>query len=179
MNRNEKAISFPSVAYAALVSVCAVAACVALPQVFHLLGLWTGVGSALGEMLLPMHLPVMLAGMMGGPVTGLVCGIASPLISFALTGMPKAALLPFMVVELAVYGLCAGLLRNHKMPTVCKVLLAQVVGRAVRALVLVAAVQMELTRLPISLIWTSISAGAVGIILQLVLIPAVMRLVRR
>ena len=179
MNRNEKAISFPSVAYAALVSVCAVVACVALPQVFHLLGLWTGVGSALGEMLLPMHLPVMVAALLAGPVAGVSVGCLSPLISFSLTAMPGAALLPFMMVELAVYGLCAGLLRNHKMPTVCKVLIAQVVGRAVRALVLVASVQMELTRLPISLIWTSISAGVVGIILQLLLIPAVMRLVRR
>ena len=179
MNRNEKAIVFPAAAYAALVSVCAVAACVALPQVFHLLGRWTGVGSALGEMLLPMHLPVMVAALLAGPVAGVTVGALSPLISFSLTAMPGSALLPFMMVELAVYGLCAGLLRNHKMPTVCKVLIAQVVGRAVRALVLVAAVQMELTRLPVSLIWTSIFTGAVGILLQLLLIPVVMRMVRR
>ena len=179
MNRNEKVLSFPATAYAALVSVCAVAACVALPQVFHLLGIWTGVGSSLGEMLLPMHLPVMVAALLAGPVAGVTVGALSPLLSFCLTGMPGAALLPFMMVELAVYGLCAGLLRNHKMPTVCKVLIAQVAGRAVRALVLVAAVQMDLTKLPVSIIWTSITVGVVGILLQLVLIPLIVRAVRR
>ena len=35
-------------------------------------------------------------------------GALSPAVSFALTGMPRPALLPFMVLELAVYGLCAG-----------------------------------------------------------------------
>ena len=179
MRQNERAIRLPATAYAALISVCAVVACVALPQVFHLLGRWTGVGTALGEMLLPMHLPVMLAGLLAGPVAGLTAGAISPFISFSLTTMPGAAMVPFMMVELAVYGLCAGLLRDHKMPTVCKVLIAQVAGRLVRALVLVAAVQLELTRLPISLIWTSITVGVAGILLQLVLIPVLMRAVRR
>ena len=179
MKQNERAIRFPATAYAALISVCAVVACVALPQVFHLLGRWTGVGTALGEMLLPMHLPVMLAGLLAGPVAGLTVGAISPFISFSLTAMPGVAMVPFMMVELAVYGLCAGLLRGHRMPTVAKVLIAQVAGRAVRALVLVAAVQMELTRLPISLIWTSITVGVAGIALQLVLIPVLMRAVRR
>ena len=174
-----KAISFAVVRRQALLTALAVTVAVALPQLCHLLGGQLGLGTALGEMLLPMHLPVMLAGLLWGPWVGFACGVLSPIVSFALTGMPLAAMVPFMTVELAVYGLCAGALSGHSMPTVGKVLLAQVAGRVARALVLAAAVSMELTRLPVSLIWTSITVGAAGILLQLVLLPAVLRAVRR
>ena len=174
-----KTMSMASVWRRVLLGLIVVTAAVALPQACHWLGRALGVGTALGEMLLPMHLPVMLAGMLGGPVTGLVCGAVSPLISFALTAMPKMAMLPFMTVELAVYGLCAGLLSRHSMPTVCKVLVAQVAGRALRAVALLAAVGLEWTQLPVSLIWTSITVGVAGIALQLILLPVVMRAVRR
>ena len=162
--------------FAALVSVAAVSLAVALPQLFHLVGGWLGVQTALGEIFLPMHLPVMLAGFFGGPIAGLVVGLASPLISHGLTGMPLAVMLPFMMVELAGYGVCAGLLRRHKMPTVCKVLIAQVAGRGLRALALVVAhYGLDVKAPPLSIIWTSISLGLVGIVLQLVLIPLLMK----
>lgn len=173
------AISLSVIRRQALLTALAVTMAVALPQLCHLLGGQLGLGTALGEMLLPMHLPVMLAGLLWGPWVGLSVGVLSPLVSFALTGMPLVAMVPLMTVELAVYGLCAGLLSRHSMPTVCKVLIAQVIGRAVRGLVLLVAVQAGLTHLPLSLIWTSISAGVAGIVLQLVLLPAVMRAVRR
>ena len=130
-------------------------------------------------MLLPMHLPVMLAGIFGGPVVGLLCGVASPLISAALTGMPLPAMLPFMMVELAVYGLTTGLLRRKQCPAFVKVLLVQVAGRFVRAVVLAVAVYgFGFDRLPISLIWTSIAAGLAGIFIQWAVLPPVWRRVR-
>lgn len=157
---------------AALISLIAVVAGVTLPQFCHLAGAWLGIGSGLGEMLLPMHLPVMLAGMVAGPVVGALCGLASPLVSIWLTGMPGAALLPFMMVELVAYGVCAGLLRRTALSAVAQVMLTQVTGRCVRALVLAAAVYgFGYTGLPISIVWVSISAGAVGIVLQWVLLP--------
>ena len=164
----------------ALLSALTVTVAVALPWLCHLVGGAVSLGSGLGEMLLPMHLPVMLAGLLWGPEVGLICGIASPLLSFALTAMPAPAMLPFMVVELAVYGLCAGLLTRSKMPTILKVLLTQVAGRAVRALALVVATYgFAVTKPPISIIWTSISVGLAGILIQLVLIPVLVREVRR
>lgn len=169
-----------SVAYRkALMTALMVSVAVVLPQVCHLLGGQLGLGTALGEMVLPMHLPVMLAGLLWGPFVGFACGALSPIVSFALTGMPLAAMVPFMTIELAVYGLTAGLLSRTSMPTVAKVLIAQVAGRAVRAVALVAAVNLQMTRLPISLIWTSITVGVAGIVLQLVLIPLLVRAVRR
>ena len=155
-----------------LLSMIVVAAAVALPEVCHLLGRALGVQTALGEMLLPMHLPVMLAGMLGGPVTGLVCGAVSPLVSFALTTMPKMAMLPFMTVELAVYGLCAGLLRRTNLPSLGQVMLTQLAGRVVRAIALAIAIYaFGFTGLPISVVWTSITVGLAGILIQWAVLP--------
>ena len=42
-------------------------------------------------------------------------------------------MLPFMMLELCVYGLAAGLLRNVKLPVVMKVLFAQIAGRIIKA----------------------------------------------
>ena len=167
-----KTMSMASVWRRVLLAMVVITAAVALPQACHLLGRQLGYGSALGEMLLPMHLPVMLAGMLGGPVTGLVCGVLSPLVSFALTGMPLPNMLPFMVVELAVYGLCAGLLRRTNLPGFVQVVLVQVAGRAVRALVLAVAVYgFGFTGLPISVVWTSVYAGLAGILIQWAVLP--------
>lgn len=179
MKNSMKTLSAAYVGRQALLTAIAVAVSVALPQVCHLLGAQLGVGTSLGEMLLPMHLPVMLAGLLWGPWVGLSVGLLSPLTSFVLTGMPLPAMLPFMTIELVAYGLCAGLLSRHSMPTVGKVLVAQVAGRALRAVALLAAVGMEWTQLPVSIIWTSITVGVAGIALQLILLPLVMRAVRR
>ena len=171
-----KAISFAVVRRQALLTALAVTVAVALPQLCHLLGDQLGLGTALGEMLLPMHLPVMLAGLLWGPWVGFACGVLSPIVSFALTGMPLAAMVPFMTVELAVYGLTAGLLSRTKMPVLGKVLLTQVAGRAVRALALAVAIYgFGFTGLPMAIVWTSITAGAVGILLQWVLVPVLCR----
>ena len=167
-----KTASFADIRRKALLTAMMVSVAVILPQICHLLGGQLGYGSRLGEMLLPMHLPVMLAGMLGGPVTGLVCGVASPLVSFALTGMPLPNMLPFMVVELAVYGLSAGLLRRTNLPNFAQVVLVQVAGRAVRAMVLAAAIYgFGFTGLPISVVWTSIYAGLAGILIQWAVLP--------
>ena len=95
-----------------LATIVAIVAAVVLPQLFHLMGAVSGLGTALGETFLPMHLPIILAGLLAGPYVGAIAGVLSPLISFALTGMPTAAMLPFMMIELFVYGLTSGLLRN-------------------------------------------------------------------
>ena len=47
-------------------TVIAVASAVALPQIFHLLGLVSNLGTSIGETFLPMHLPVIMAGLLAG-----------------------------------------------------------------------------------------------------------------
>lgn len=157
-----------------LTAAIAVASAVALPQLIHGIGHLSGTGTALGELLLPMHFPIMLAGLLAGPYAAGIAGLLAPLLSFALTGMPLAAMLPFMMIELCVYGICAGLLRKAKCPSVCKVLLTQVAGRAVRAAAILFAFHALNSTVQPAIILKSIPAGLLGILLQLVLIPLIL-----
>lgn len=159
-----------------LAAMAAIVAAVALPQLFHGIGAITGAGTALGEVFLPMHLPVILVGLLAGPLAGGLAGFMGPMVSFLLSGMPGMAMLPFIMIELTVYGLAAGFLRTVKLPTIAKVLAVQVVGRGVRAVAILTAVQLlGNTKIAVAVIWTSIVTGLIGIVLQLVLIPFVVR----
>ena len=155
-----------------LAALTAIVAAVAVPQLFHAVGAVSGLGPALGETFLPMHLPILMVGLLAGPYAGLAAGAAGPLVSFALSGMPAAAMLPFMVIELAVYGLAAGLLREVKMPLLVKVIIAQVAGRVVRAAaILIAIYGLGSTSVAAATIWGSIVTGLPGLILQWSVLP--------
>ena len=158
-----------------LLTLVAMAGSVALPQLVHLAGKASGVGSAFGELLLPMHFFVLLAGLLAGPAVGAATGACAPLISFLLSGMPKAAVLPFMTVELIGYGLTAGLLSKTKMPSICKLLIAQVSGRLLRTLATLVAVGVfGRTNVSVASVWTAVGAGLVGILLQWCILPLVL-----
>ena len=155
-----------------LTIVAATLAAVALPQIFHALGVVSGQGSALGETFLPMHLSVLLAGLLAGPVVGVIAGTLSPLISFALTGMPVEVMLPFIMIELTGYGLAVGMLSKVKMPVFFKLLLAQIAGRTIRAVAVLIAVYGLGSQTPdVAMIWNSVITGLPGILLQWCLIP--------
>ena len=161
----------------AIGTIIALFSAVALPQIVHVIGAVSEMGTSLGEALLPMHLPIILVGLLAGPYAAGIAGFLSPLLSFALTGMPKSAMLPFMMIELCAYGICAGLLRNAKIPTIAKVLIAQISGRAVRGIALTIGFYALGTAVAPATVLTSITAGLFGIVLQLVIIPlAVYRL---
>jgi len=147
-------------------------AAVMLPQVFHILGILTGTGTATGEIFLPMHLPVIFVGLIAGPWAGLITGLASPILSMAMTGMPTAVMMPFMVIELGIYGLSAGLLSNVKIPCFGKVVITQFAGRLVRALAILFAVNvLSYTGISTGIILASIVKGLPGLMLQWTLIP--------
>lgn len=155
-----------------LATVAAIVAAVAVPQFFHVLGAVSGLGTSIGETFLPMHLPILLVGLLAGPYAGFISGVFGPLTSFALSGMPGTAMLPFMMIELAVYGLTAGLLRNVKLNAFTKVLIAQVAGRLVRAVAIVFSVTVLGNELiPTAIIWNSIVKGLPGLLLQWSLLP--------
>lgn len=157
-----------------LATLSAIVGAVVVPQIFHLLGAASGLGTALGEAFLPMHLPILLVGLLAGPYAGAISGLLGPLCSFALSGMPGAAMLPFMMIELCVYGLAAGLLRNVKLPTIGKVVAAQIAGRAVRAVAILMAVYVFGNgQITVSTIWTSIVTGLFGLVLQWALLPLI------
>lgn len=163
-----------SVKVQTIATILAIVGAVAVPQLFHLLGAVSGLGTALGETFLPMHLPIILVGLLAGPYAGAISGLLGPLMSFALSGMPGAVMLPFMMIELCVYGLSAGLLRNVKIPTIGKVLAVQVTGRAIRAAaILIAVYALDNDSIKVAAIWNSISAGIFGLVLQWALLPLI------
>jgi len=160
----------------ALATVVAIFTAVLLPQIFHKLGMLLGVESALGESLLPMHLPVLILGLVAGPVAGVIAGALSPLTSSVLSGMPATPLLPFLMLELAAYGLLAGMLHNVKMPLLGKLLLVQIAGRVLKAgAILFAVYGLGNQTVHIPMIWNSVIVGLPGILLQWCLIPVLLR----
>lgn len=177
MSTLTNAISKPrlSVKAQTLAALLAIIGAVAVPQLFHAMGTVSGLGTALGETFLPMHLPIILVGLLAGPYAGAAAGLLGPLVSHLMTGMPGSVMLPFMMIELCAYGIFAGLLRNTKMHNIAKVLLAQVAGRAVRAIAILAAVYAlgnESVKIPV--IWNSIITGIPGLVLQWSIIPLLM-----
>ena len=118
----------------------AVAAAVALPQLVHMLGRLTGTGALTGQILLPMYLPVLLLGFYAGPAAGAAAGIVSPLLSFALTGMPAPSQLGIMTAELFCYGLFAGIFAPLRINPALKGIAASAAARLLRLAVTAAAV---------------------------------------
>ncbi len=132
-----------------------------------------------GNVLLPMHIPVLLCGLLCGPYWGLLCGLLLPALNCVLTGMPVAyPMLPIMTAEIALYGLVSGLL-FHRTPLsrlrwgVYPALLgAMVAGRMAYGAVfaLLFALNDSLKALSV---WGAIVTGLPGIVVQLLIIPAV------
>ena len=130
----------------------AIVAAVVLPQLFHVIGA--------------------VSGLSAGPAGGAIAGAAAPLVSFLLSGMPMLAMLPLMMVELCAYGLVAGLLRGIKLPSLAKVVIAQLAGRVVLTAATAIAVFAFGSSKAIAATWTSdLAAGLPGLALQWALIP--------
>lgn len=162
-----------------LAALAAAGMAVALPHLTHALGAFFGMGTGLGELLLPMHLPVMLAGFVAGPLAGGATGLLAPIINHVLSGMPLASLLPFMVIELFVYGVAAGISKGLSLPVWPKVILVQVGGRAVRAAAILFSFYLLQGKVAPAVIWTSITAGWMGILLQWAVLPPLVKGIER
>ena len=142
---------------------------------------FTGGIPAIGNLLLPMHLPVLLCGFLWGAGVGL----AAPLLRSLLAGRPEFFPTAFsMAFELAAYGLISGLLYRRLPKNAAGVYAslagAMVGGRmvwgAVRALITLASP----TPFGLAIFWTEAVLNAIpGILLQLVLIPALVLSLQR
>lgn len=161
-----------------LITVGLIALAVGLPQLVHLVA-----GAQGGMTWLPMYLPVLIGGCLLGTWWGLGIGIASPVVSFLVTlssGSPMPALerLPFMIVELAVFALVAGLfskkISENGWLAFPAVLLAQVAGRM--TFITLVAIFQNLLSFNVATVWTQIQTGLIGLVLQAVLVPLVIML---
>lgn len=162
----------------------------ALAAMFMALGLvlpfFTGQIPQIGKMLLPMHIPVLLCGLICGWKYGLAVGFVTPLLRSVIFGMP--ILYPMaigMAFELMTYGFVIGFLyeRSHWKCVFALyrcLIIAMLSGRIVwgiAQMVLLGVGQNGFT-------YQAFIAGAFldaipGIIIQLVLIPAVMVLLNK
>ena len=168
----EKVLLKKRIAAESIIVLLSIVASVLLPEIFHLVGAVSGVGTSLGSAFLPMHLVVLFVGLIAGAVAGGIVGAVSPAISFAISGMPAFSQMPYMCIELAIYGIVCGMLRNSKMPIVCKVILAQVAGRILKAaLIMIAVYCFDFQAVAVLDVWYATVQGLPGILLQLVLIP--------
>jgi len=158
-----------------------IALSVMLPQAIHLFG-----AADLGRALLPMHIPVMLSGYALGPFLGLIVGAVSPILSSLLTNMPPFERLGFMVLELAAYGFMSGLLyktlnlRRFRFGVILSLVCAMIFGRLVYALSLfVAADLLDIAKVGPIAAWEAVTAGIIGIVIQIVFIPAMVYLLQK
>ncbi len=157
-----------------LIALGTVALAVLLPQFAHMV-----YGAAAGVTFLPMYLPVLLGGCLLGSGWGLAIGALSPVVSFLLTSaagspMPALARLPFMMAELAVFAAVVGLfsraIERHAWMAFPAVIAAEVCGRAF--FLLSVALLQSVTPFTTAMIWGQIRTGVVGLILNAVVVPA-------
>lgn len=146
---------------------------VAVPWIFHQFHL-------AGPTFLPMHIFVLTAGLLFGWRVGLLVGLFAPLANYAIAGMPMLQILPQITIELSVYGMVAGVLRERfNLRSIWSLLGAMIAGRLALLLgvlmiyFIAGQVYSPLgpETSPFLAVWSAIKQGGPGIVIQLALIP--------
>ena len=160
-----------------------------LASVFLALGavlpLFTMQIKEIGDSLLPMHLPVMLCGLICGAKYGGAIGLILPFFRAVTFGMPP--LFPnavWMALELATYGFVIGLLyakKQHSIPWLyASLVTAMLSGRVVWGISKALLLGLRGSVFTFgAFLAGGFADAALGILLQLVLIPAVMTIYHR
>lgn len=150
-----------------------------------ILPFFTGQIPQIGNKLLPMHIPILLCGFICGWQYGLVVGFATPLLRSMMFGMP--AIMPTalaMAFELAAYGFMTGIL-YRKLPKknyslYISLVGAMIVGRIVWGIVSVVLYGIQGNAFSVQIFLAGAFLNAIpGIILQIVLIPAIMMALKK
>ncbi|SYZ74420.1 conserved membrane hypothetical protein [Candidatus Zixiibacteriota bacterium] len=147
-----------------------------IPVIFHQFGI-------AGRIFLPMHLPVLICGFIVGPLAGVMVGLLAPVLSHLLTAMPPLYAVPLMTMELAIYGLFAGLTyRKLHLNIYLALLISMIFGRlAFAAGLALLGLFVELPYGPVQFFAAggAVVAGIPGIILQILIIPPIVAAVKR
>ena len=151
-----------------------------------MLPLLTGQLKALGNAFLPMHLPVLLCGLIVGPAYGFVVGLILPILRHFTFGMPP--LYPTaisMTFELVTYGLVVGLMYKYSrwkciIALYESLIVAMIAGRIVMGIANVILLGLQGQTYSFEAFMAGAFFTAIpGIILQLILIPAIMLALHR
>jgi len=146
---------------------------VILPPVFHIVGL--------GSTFLPMFLPVMLGSMLLSWKFALVLAIFAPMTSWLLTGMPPLVppILPLMTAELILVALIISILHVHLRRSVWFALAIAIIMDRLLLYIMVTFVAKWMHLDPTVFSIAMVMAGLPGIMLQLLVIPLALKLIRQ
>jgi hypothetical protein len=147
----------------------------------------TGQIPEIGNMLLPMHLPILLCGLICGPWYGLAVGVTTPLLRSLIFHMPplypKAIAMAF---ELGTYALIIGIIfhfvlkKQNILSLYISLVSSMLAGRAVWGVVTAVLMGVGGKSFTFALFITEALVNAIpGIVLQLILIPAIMVILHR
>lgn len=123
-----------------------------------------------GPIFQPLFFFVLLGGLMFGWRAALLAGMLTPLVSYGLSGMPSPALLPGIIVQAAVYGFTAGLLRERYNTNA----LVSVVGAIAAGYIMAGAFLVIFSGSQtdtVNALWASATRGLPGILTQIVMLP--------
>lgn len=139
----------------------------------------TGQLQRFGNMLLPMHIPVLLCGLICGWQYGLIVGFITPLLRSAIFTMPQ--MYPnavAMAFELAAYGSVAGFLYSHSKWQCTRALYKSIFASMLTGRIIWGIVKSALLGFDGFTLYTFFAGAFInavpGIILQLIVIPAIM-----
>ena len=147
----------------------------------------TGQIPEIGSMLLPMHIPALLAGFILGWKYGLVIGASLPIIrSLLFSAPPLYPKAVAMSVELAAYGFFAALFfliifkKKNLVSVYASLILSMIIGRAIKGVVSAFLYGTAENPYTFSAFITGTFLEAIpGIIIQLILIPAILVAIKR
>lgn len=144
----------------------------------------TGQIPEIGTMLLPMHIPVLLCGFICGKEYGLLIGLILPLLRHALFSMPPINVAITMTFELAAYGFFSGSIYNrlskNLLNTYVALISSMLIGRLVLSIVEIILYSINGTSFVFTaFISSAFISGIPGIILQLILIPFIIRMIEK
>ena len=149
-----------------------------------ILPFFTGQIPEIGNMLCPMHIPVLICGFVCGAPYGFLVGAAAPLLRFLVFHAPTLLRALPMSAELAVYGLCAGILYKvfpkKSLFVYVSLICSMAAGRAVWGAISLVIAGASGTEFGFAAFWAGAVANAVpGIILQIAFVPAAFLALRR
>ena len=130
----------------------------------------------------------LVAGLLFGWRVGLIVGLSTPLVSYATSGMPVITILPQIVLEISVYGLAAGILREKFNLRVIWSLIGAMIAGRLALLLTVVILQfvtgeiyspLGLEANPLAILWSVVALGWPGIVIQLAFIPIIIKLLEK
>lgn len=146
-----------------------------LPYLFHTI-------KNAGQVFLPMHIPILIGGFILEPHFALAVGILTPLLSHIFTGMPPFPFVYVMVFELLTYGVVISILYNKsKMGIYPSLIIGMLSGRVVNILCNYLILHLIMSK-PFKLKFVMVglfAKGLPGIIIQLILIPILVKVLQK